>query len=79
MAQHTGHDPGEQQRAPFFRCCLKAGKRIKIAFSGFLWFSLHPSNLIYAHLDEYLFEVEEAETHACLNGAERNLCSLGNF
>jgi hypothetical protein len=22
-----------------FACCLKAGKRIKMAFSGFLWFS----------------------------------------
>jgi len=37
------------------------------------------SNLIYAHLYEYLLEVEQAETHTCLNSTERNLRSLGNF
>jgi hypothetical protein len=35
VAQHKSHDPGEQQRTPFFACCLKAGKRYFDTFSGF--------------------------------------------
>ena len=27
VAQYTGHDPGEQQRTPFFRVLFEAGKR----------------------------------------------------
>ena len=27
MAQHMGHDPGEQQRTPFFRLLFKGRKR----------------------------------------------------
>ena len=79
VAQHTGHDPGEQQRTPFFRLLFEAGKRIKIAFSGFFCSFLYISKFIYAHLDEYLFEVEETETHARFYCAERNLRPFCNF
>ncbi len=80
VAKHTGHDPGEQQRTPFFRLLFEDRKTFQNSvFRSFLWFSLHPSDFIYAHLYEYLFEVVQAETHACFNCAERNLRSLGNF
>ena len=80
VAQHTGHDPGEQQRTPFFRLLFEDRKTFQNSvFRSFLWLTLHPSELIYAHLYEYLLEVEQAKTHACLNSAERNLRSLGNF
>ncbi len=68
VARHTGHYPGEQQRTPFFRLLFEDRKTHQNSvFRSFLWFSLQPSNLIFAHMYKYLLEdvVIIAEIH-CL-------------